>query len=242
VEVPKGARRLDYRHSDRRSSLIWSMPDRMRSRFRHALTALRRVSLRGSEDGATLVEFSLIFPIFMILFMAVIEFSLAFNATLGINRASQDAALVASEAGNTPGGDCLILQTVEDEVGVPNRKASIITVQVQRTGPGGGNIYASNVYSRTGSMSCTLNDGSTVTVPYTATSTGYPSAQRCNIVAGCPTLTPVRTTVDNIAVQIRYTYTYQTPVGSLSNMLWNDPMGGSWTFQKRNVFRMEPIL
>jgi Flp pilus assembly protein TadG len=218
------------------------MPDRMRNRFRRALPRLRRVSFRGSEDGATLVEFSLIFPIFMIMFMAVIEFSLAFNATLGINRASQDAALVASEAGNTPGGDCLILQTVEDEIGVPNRKSSIVTVQIQRTGPGGTNIYASQVYTRGGTLNCTMNDGTTMTAPYTATSTGYPSAQRCNIVAGCPTLTPVRTTVDNIAVQIRYTYTYQTPIGSLSNMLWHDPMGASWTFQKRNVFRMEPIL
>jgi Flp pilus assembly protein TadG len=218
------------------------MSDRTRNPVRRALSGLRRVSFRGSEDGATLVEFSLIFPIFMILFMAVIEFSLAFNATLGINRASQDAALVASEAGNTPGGDCLILQTVEDEVGVPNRKASIVTVQVQRTGPGGGNIYASNVYTRGGTTTCTLSDGTTVSVPYTSTSIGYPSAERCNIVAGCPSLTPARTTVDNVAVQIRYTYTYQTPIGSLSNMIWNDPMGASWTFQKRNVFRMEPIL
>jgi Flp pilus assembly protein TadG len=218
------------------------MPDRMRNSLRRAVSRLRRVSFGGSEDGATLVEFALIFPIFMILFMAVIEFSLAFNATLGINRASQDAALVASEAGNTPGGDCLILQTVEDEIGVPNRKTSIVTVQIQRTGPGGGNIYASQIYTRGGSLTCTLNDGSTMTVPYAATSTGYPSAQRCNIVAGCPALTPARSTVDNIAVQIRYTYTYQTPIGSLSNMLWRDPMGASWTFQKRNVFRMEPIL
>jgi Flp pilus assembly protein TadG len=218
------------------------MPDRMRNSFRNAVSRLRRVSFGGSEDGATLVEFSLIFPIFMILFMAVIEFSLAFNATLGINRASQDAALVASEAGNTPGADCLVLQTVEDEVGVPNRKTSIVTVQVQRTGPGGGNINASNVYTRGGTTVCTLNDGTTMTVPYTTTSIGYPAAQRCNIVAGCPLLTPARTTVDNIAVQIRYTYTYQTPIGSLSNMLWRDPMSGSWTFQKRNVFRMEPIL
>jgi Flp pilus assembly protein TadG len=214
----------------------------MRSRFRHGLCAMRRQSFRGSEDGVTLVEFSLIFPIFMVLFMAIIEFSLAFNANLGINRASQDAGLVAAVAGNAPGADCWILDTIEQEIGAPNRKTNIGDVQIQRTGPGGANVYAYNKYTRGGSLTCTLADATRITVPYTAVSIGYPEAQRCNLSSGCPLLTPARNLVDNIAVQISYTYTYQTPIGSLSKLLWNDPMARTWTFQKRNVFRMEPIL
>jgi len=49
--------------------------------------------------------------------MGLLEFALAFQATLGINRASQQAALLASEAGNTNGADCLILQQVEADIG-----------------------------------------------------------------------------------------------------------------------------
>jgi Flp pilus assembly protein TadG len=218
------------------------MPDRVRNPFRRAFSGMRRPSLGRSQDGATLVEFSLIFPLFMLMFMAIIEFSLAFNATIGINRASQDAGLVASETANTPGADCYILNTVEDEIGVPNRKTSIQTVQIQRTSPGGSTVYASNVYTRGGTLPCTLSDGTQITAPYTATSVGYPVAERCNIVAGCPLLTPARNQVDTIAVQVSYRYTYQTPLGSLSNLLWRDPMGGTYNFQKRNVFRMEPTL
>ena len=36
-------------------------------------------------------------PMLMIMMMAVIEFALAFNAEIGINRASMDAVLVASD-------------------------------------------------------------------------------------------------------------------------------------------------
>jgi hypothetical protein len=214
----------------------------MRSLLRRAVGRARRASLRGSEDGVTLVEFSLIFPIFMVLFMAIIEFSLAFNANLGINRASQDAGLVAAVAGNAPGADCWILDTVEQEISAPNRKANIGEVQIQRTGPGGANVYAFNRYSHGGSLTCTLGDATRITVPYTVIAIGYPESQRCNLSSGCPLLTPARNQVDNIAVQISYTYTYQTPIGSLSKLLWNDPMARTWTFQKRNVFRMEPIL
>ena len=49
-------------------------------------------------------------------------------------------------------------------------------------------------------------------------------------------MTPARTTVDNIAVAISYTHDWITPLGTIL------PLGGGsgWTFEQRNVFRMEP--
>ncbi len=210
---------------------------------RRALSRGLRPGRPSSGDGQALAEFALIFPLLVVLVMATIEFALAFQASLGINRASQDAVLIASEASDSPGSDCLILQKVEADIQTPNDRRRILEVQVQRTGPAGGRVYAADIYSRSGSTTCTVAGGSTVTVPYTATSVGYPDAQRCNILAGCPTYTPPRTTIDNIAVQVKYTYTWTTPLGSLISLIGGSTTTGTgWTFQKRNVARLEPVL
>jgi Flp pilus assembly protein TadG len=196
----------------------------------------------GQESGQALVEFALIVPIMLIMLMALIEFSLAFNADLGINRASQDAVAVASVAGNTAGSDCMILNSIENDVQAPNDKSRIVEVEIQWTTPTGNTIKAYQQYSRSGSTTCDTGLG-TLTVPYTATVTGYPIAQRCNVVAGCLGLTATHTTVDTVAVKIRYTYIYQTPMGSLLKLIspaTSTPT--SWTFTKRNLSRLEPTL
>ena len=65
-------------------------------------------------------------------------------------------------------------------------------------------------WTRTGSTVCTFPDGSTATVPYTRTLNGYPTANRCNVLGGCPI--GGHTTVDYIGVRIYYTHVYVTPV------------------------------
>jgi len=74
----------------------------------------------ASAGGQGVVEFALLFPLFMALFFGLIEFALAFNATLTINHASEEAARTASVAGNMAGADCLILQGIEQDVTTPN--------------------------------------------------------------------------------------------------------------------------
>ena len=70
-----------------------------------------RTIRRGTDErGQTLVEFALVFPIFFVLLMGMIEFGLVFNALLSINFASRDGSLIAAEAGNAVGSDCVILE------------------------------------------------------------------------------------------------------------------------------------
>lgn len=185
----------------------------------------------------------MIVPLMMVVLMAIIEFALAFNAILGINRASTDAVLVASSAGNAAQADCYILDQIETEVTVPNDKTKIVYVEIQRTSPSGTTVYATSQYTRTGSTTCALDSTTDLVVPYEIASAGYPPAQRCNVVAGCSTLTPARSTVDTVAVKIRYTYTYVTPLGTLLQLIDpNDTTAQTWTFNKRNLSRLEPIL
>jgi Flp pilus assembly protein TadG len=222
------------------------MPERvpvtMSTRARRALSGRPSRAPNTAADGQTLVEFALVLPLLLVLMMGLLEFALAFQATLGINRASQEAALIASEAGNVDGADCLILEVIEGNIGAPNDRSNIREVQIQRTGPGGGVIYARQTFTRGGSFSCTMNDGTIRTVPYTQTTNGYPDQQRCNILAGCPAMTPPRTTVDTIGVQIRYQHDWRTPLAAALRLIdGTGPSGATWTFQKRNVFRMEPM-
>ena len=69
-------------------------------------------------------------------------------------------------------------------------------------------------------------------------------SQRCTVLPpnGCPTLTPARTTVDTIAVQITYVYPWHTPLRALMGMFGGSLSGSGFTFVQRNAFRMEPTL
>ena len=148
------------------------------------------------------------------------------------------------EVGNNSGADCLILNEIEAKITPPTEKSQINRVEIQRTNASGSSILAASAYQRSGSTTCTLIDGSTMSVPYSAISTGYPPSQRCTVLppSGCTTLTPARTTVDTVAVQITYVYPWHTPLRPLMDAFGGSLSGPGFTFDQRNVFRMEPTL
>lgn len=190
-----------------------------------------------------MLEFALIAPVLLLVIVGIIEFALAFNATLGANRASQVAALIATEAGNLPGADCVILTSIENEIDPPSDKREITGVEIQRTNPSGATVYARNSYVRSGVTVCNMADGSTLSVPYTSVQNGYPASQRCNILKGCPTLTPTRTAVDTIGIQISYGYHWRTPLAAIMEVVGGGgPSSAVFAFDRRSAFRMEPQL
>jgi hypothetical protein len=200
---------------------------------------------RENESGQGLVEFALVIPIVVVMLMALLETALALNASLAVNRASQHGAHLAASAGNIAGSDCLILTEIEQDMGVPNAAANIIEVIIERTALAGDTSFAQQTWNRSGATDCTMPDGSTQPVPYTLITAGYPEAQRCTVLGGCPSLTPARTTVDNIGVGIRYRHDWVTPLNGALNLLVTGGAGsdsGGWDFQQRNIFRMEPTL
>ena len=190
-------------------------------------------------EGQSLVEFALVFPIFFVLLMGLIEFGLVFNALLSINFATRDASLIAAEAGNGVGADCVILKKIEDSIGAPSNKAQITQVQIYKANKTG-NAQAGrvNTYNRSGSKTCTLPDATTLTVPYSPSgAAGYVEAERCNVVNGCPTLPGSPNGVDTIGVKITYHYTWFTPMGSFIGLGITD-----YYMDEANAMRMEPVL
>jgi len=198
------------------------------------LRALRRHRVRGQS----LVEFALVIPIFFTLLVGVIEFSLALNAVLAVNFASRDASLIASESGNSVGADCAVLRTVQDRIDAPASDDRIIDVTIYRANTLGQAIPIGspdqNVYARGGSMVCALPGDPTSTVGFHLVgSAAYPETSRCNTLAGCG----AGRSLDHIGVEIRYAYTWVTPLKNLVGL-----NGGGYTIDKSNSMRMEPVL
>lgn len=206
-------------------------------------TIIRRVTDVMRSDGGrhpsgqSLAEFALVVPLLMTLIMAVLESGVALAANIGINRAAQTAAHMASMAGNIDGADCLVLDEIERAVVPPTDPGRIQTVRIELTNLSGDAVYASNTWTRTGSTTCTVADDLVLELPYTKVSESYPDTQRCNVLTGCPTMTPVRSTVDNIGVVIRYRHDWITPLGAAIPFPGEE---AGWVFDQRNIFRMEP--
>ncbi|MBA3877335.1 MAG: hypothetical protein C0498_10420 [Anaerolinea sp.] len=212
------------------------------SRFRPT-----RSSPSDDRRGQTLVEFSLLLPIFLTLVMGIIEFGFVFNALLSINYATRNASLIAAEAGNTAatdgagnpieiGPDCLILQTIEEDVTAPADPNQITAVRIYRADLLGKEMSGVvNVYVRGGPTTCRFPGGVTITVPYQLSGpVGYPSSNRCNFVAGCGVGQPG---LDTIGVQITYQHAWRTPMPNLIG-----GSGSGLTLMRSNAMRMEPIL
>lgn len=197
-----------------------------------------------NDRGQSLVEFALLVPLFLVLLMGLIEFAFAFNAMLNTNYASRGAGLIAAQTGNAAASDCLILNEIELKMNAPVDERQISRVEVQRTNASGSAIYATSAYGRTGTTSCDLIDGTTLSVPYSAISSGYPPSQRCTVLppVGCSSMTPARTTIDTIAIQVTYVYPWHTPLRTLLPLVGGSVTGTGFTFVQRNVFRMEPTL
>jgi Flp pilus assembly protein TadG len=211
------------------------------------------------ERGQGIAEFALIWPIFVVCVMALLEFGVAFNNLLTINYASRNAALLGAEAGNNQCADVILLTSVERDVTAPaqpNRIASVAIYYSDVNGnkiPDTGGLSGADTWTRGGSTNCTFQ-GTTYTAPYTlsAANTGYPYWDRCNQINGCATLSvcgagqasTCHSTLDTIGVKITYNYTFITPLSSAITLLQGTGNfnGGAWTFVQSQQMRMEPIL
>lgn len=195
---------------------------------------------RRDERGQTLVEFALAFPVFWVVLLGIIEFAFAFNAVLSVNFASRNAALVAAEAGNALGADCVILLQIEQDVTAPSSANRIQRVNIYRTDRNGTMQGTATVFLRNGGSptNCLNTDGTPYTLPYTKTADGYPEPGRCNILAGCPAYGPIpaRTQVDTVGVKVEYDHAWVTP---LHNFIGG---GSNFSVDRANAMRMEPVL
>ena len=196
---------------------------------------------RPRDAGQVIVEFALILPVFLVLLLSVVEFAFVFNAILSVNFAARNGALLAAEAGNAVGADCIILRGIEGDVTAPADSSRISQVEIYRATPTGAVYPGSSptLYTRTGTTTCTYPDRPPITVPYalSAGANGYPASIRCNVLKGCPVDAKglSHSGVDHVGVRISYNHPYKTAIRNLFT-------GPSLDFDRANSMRMEPIL
>jgi Flp pilus assembly protein TadG len=195
--------------------------------------ARRRRGHPNAERGQSVVEFALIFPVFILLVIGLIEFAVTFGIMLNVNYASRAAALLAAEVGNRTGADCIILNAVDESLSGVSNKAEIEEIRIYWADANGVEL-AANVYERGGPTTCTFSSGTTLTVPYTSILLNYPDAVRCTVLAGCG---GAHDGLDTIGVTIEFHHSWLTP---LPNLVQVPPAG--LTFTRSNTMRMEPTL
>jgi hypothetical protein len=187
-------------------------------------------TVRGEESGQSLVEFGLVIPVLMLAIVGLIEFSFAFNSRDSVFFASRDASMLAAEGGNIAGTDCVVLDRVERDVVSPARPVRVQTVKIFWSDRNGVELSGlENLYIRQGSMTCTYGNGTSLTVPYTLTTSLYPESIRCDVLAGCGGGHPGP---DNVGVTVSYTHNWITSIARISL--------GSLTFNLTSSTRIEP--
>jgi hypothetical protein len=196
---------------------------------------------RRRSRGQALVEFALVIPIFLTVFVAIAEFSFLFTSYISVNYASHDAAQLAATLGNTAGADAAVLQRVNVDINVPANPKQIKAVDIYWVNINSGNAApvggAETIYTYDGGAHAfVLPSGATVYLPFVRTSNGYPEASRCNVNMGVGCQSG-HTTVDTVGVKITYQYKWITPFPHL--------VGGSSfgpLLTSINMMRLEPVL
>jgi Flp pilus assembly protein TadG len=190
------------------------------------------LKLRRSEMGQAIVEFALLLPVLVLLIVGIVEFALVWNSRNTVLFASRDGSMIAAEGGSLAGTDCVILRRIESDVVSPSTALRLQSVTIYWSDRNGDQIGPNqNVYTRSGSTSCTYPDGNTITVPYTLTTAGYLESARCSVLAGCG---GSHTTVDTIGVRVTYQHFWATSFVRFA--------GNSVTFTEATITRAEPQL
>jgi Flp pilus assembly protein TadG len=190
------------------------------------------LKLRRSEMGQAIVEFALLLPVLVLLIVGIVEFALVWNSRNTVLFASRDGSMIAAEGGSLAGTDCVVLQRIESDVVSPSTALRLRSVTIYWSDRNGDQIGPNqNVYTRSGSTSCTYPDGNTITVPYTLTTAGYLESARCSVLAGCG---GSHTTVDTIGVRVTYQHFWATSFVRFA--------GNSVTFTEATITRAEPQL
>jgi hypothetical protein len=175
------------------------------------------------------VEFALLLPLVVLIVVGLMEFGMFLNSRNAVEFASRDGSMLAAEGGNTAGTDCVVLDRIERDIVSPARNIRIQTVTVYWSDRNGDQIGASgNIYTRSGSTTCTFGGGQSLTVPYTLTTPNYVEGVRCDVLAGCGGSHPG---LDTIGVKVTYQHRWVTTLIQQT---------GTINFTVASATRMEP--
>jgi hypothetical protein len=198
---------------------------------------------RGRLRGQSLVEFSLILPLFLLILFGMMEFGFIFTHELTLEYATREGARVGAALGNGSGGsgltcasgtnaacvDPLIIAAVERVLSSPGSQVVISRVSqivIYKANSAGADTGTDNVWKYHQGTPQTV-DGQLL--DFGPTSVGWNASARSS-AAPSP---------DAIGVSLVYTYDYVTPLGSILRFFGGNG-GASLTLTDRTVMVLNP--
>ena len=115
---------------------------------------MRRLRITSRDEGQALVETVLLFPLLLVVILALVEFGFAFNAFITVNNASSEAARYAAVGGPPDGGACNPLASPATVEGVAVRASgdmldcSDVSVRYMKLMPGSEYVRGDSVVVR----------------------------------------------------------------------------------------------
>ena len=165
----------------------------------------------------------------MLIVVGLMEFGMFLNSRNAVEFAARDGSVLAAEGGNAAGTDCVVLDKVERDIVSPARNIRIQTIAIYWSDRNGAQIGTNaNLYTRSGTTTCTYGGGASLTVPYTLTTPGYVEGARCDVLAGCGGAHPG---LDTIGVKVTYQHRWITGIVQQTGLI---------TFSLASATRMEP--
>ena len=188
------------------------------------MSKMRRTRSQSGDRGVTLVEFSLLFGILMMLALGAFEYGMLFRDSLTVATASREAGRVAASTANYGNADCVILEAAAGALQSLNA-GTIDEIHIFKSDENGS--YPGSVSSFTRRYS-PLQSGDPSLVACTGSDWNaeqlgmdWEPVDRVNTEGGA----------DWIGVRISYDHTW------LTNFLW---WNGTVGLEDDAIFRIEP--
>lgn len=185
-----------------------------------------------SESGVAMVEFAIVLPLMLMLFVGVVEFGFAFKEKLLVSNAVQTATRTGSSLGQNSGADSAILESIQQGFsGLPNGGTGLVTkVTIYKANSSGNPV--------SGSINTYLFD------PGGATGCDWNPCGTSESNLGGPWLPSTRNvdigTLDNLGVTIYYGHNWIIGgYGFLPDLPCNTD--GTQCWQESAVLRLEPV-
>ena len=171
----------------------------------------------ASERGATLVEFSIVLPILLILIIGIMETGTHFKDYLEVSAAAREGSRYAAFLGDEADADCKIVQQIADTLVTSlDQLDSIQIYQADQT-------TGAPVPGKTNTWTL-IGDPTDCVLGWTSTN-GWPASSR-NVVYD-----PVGSPLDIVGVRIRLDHDW------ISGL---PPFSGSYVIDESNIVRLEP--
>ena len=176
---------------------------------------------RGRERGQSLVEFTLILPVFLLVLLGMLEYGSAYDHRTAMAYAVREGARVGASLGNggsSPGTvDATIVAAVQRGLTNPILIENITSIDIYQADAAGKPV--------SGKIDSYDKDGNQIGSP------GWPAASRVVGLNG-----------DSIGVRVRYDFHPITPLGTLMGVIFSPTPGYSIIpMADSSVMHLEPI-